>query len=622
MAKKDEISSTEKLLDLIRGKSAKDSDSSVVHSSHPAAAAIKLSFLRKRKIIVGVDVGLQSLRLVKISQSADNKSELLDSLRVPFDPKVPKKSPRFHRFLKSVLKKFCDSSETVEIWSAISSTNVETRYLRIPKVPKKQMVKAVFWTYKKDISFDEHNDIFDYEVLGDILEDGVSKIAVMAYSAPKREVDELKALFSKSGYPLTGISIVPFALQNLFKTQWLKNGKNVCTLFVGSDWSRIAVYSNGNLVLSRGVKSGTKSMVEAIREEIDINGPEQSLPPADGDHPPEFEDDNENYDSDTDPALKLLTGLIDDTSPLAEEEESLNANTDKLFGTIQPALDRVIRQVERTIRHYSLNFGDEGIGKVYISGKISANQHVVNYIGQQLGIPVENLDPFASQKLLSAGFSIPESESERGAFVPAVGMALSSNSFTPNFIFTYKDKEKAIVNIRIKRAMLGLFLLLMAAGVGFFLWQNSILEQKKAIVAILQKQMAQYSPVVDQNLIIQMVAKAQRNIDTAEAYVNKYFAMAIISEIVQITPSEIFLTNIAAQLKSFKGNSPAPEANKGLVLEGIIFGERLASQTLLAGYLIKLESSPMFTQPVIKKKYYDVLEDQEILRFTVELGLV
>ncbi|MFC1825856.1 hypothetical protein ACFLYZ_00500 [Thermodesulfobacteriota bacterium] len=622
MAKKDEISSTEKLLDLIRGKSAKDSDSSVVHSSHPAAAAMKLSFLRKRKLIVGVDVGLQSLRLVKISQSADKKSELLDSLRVPFDPKLPKKSPRFHRFLKSVLMKFCDSSETVEIWSAISSTNVETRYLRIPKVPKKQMFKAVFWTYKKDISFDEHNDIFDYEVLGDILEDGVSKTAVMAYSAPKREVDELKALFSKSGYPLTGISIVPFALQNLFKTQWLKNGKNVCSLFVGNDWSRIAVYSNGNLVLSRGVKSGTKSMVEAIREEIDINGLEQSLPPADGDHPPEFEDDNENYDSDTDPALKLLTGLIDDTSPLAEEEESLNANTDKLFGTIQPALDRVIRQVERTIRHYSLNFGDEGIGKVYISGKISANRHVVNYIGQQLGIPVENLDPFASQKLLSAGFSIPESESERGAFVPAVGMALSSNSFTPNFIFTYKDKEKAIVNIRIKRAMLGLFLLLMAAGVGFFLWQNSILEQKKATVAKLQMQMAQYSPVVDQNLIIQMVAKAQRNIDTAEAYVNKYFAMAVISEIVQITPSEIFLTNIAAQLESFKGSSPAPEVNKGLVLEGIIFGERLASQTLLAGYLIKLESSPMLIQPVIKKKYYDVLEDQEILRFTVELGLV
>ena len=626
MAKQDEISSTERLLDLIRGKSVKDSDSSVVHSPHSATAATKFSFLKaftfKRKIIVGVDVGLKNLRLVKISQSADKKPELLDCLRVPFDPKVPKKSPRFHGFLKSVLEKFCDSSETLEIWSAISSASVETRYLRIPKVPKKQMFKAVFWTYKKDISFDDQNDIFDYEILDNILEDGVPKTEVMAYSAPKREVDELKDIFSKSGYPLSGVSIIPFALQNLFKTQWLKNGKNVCSLFVGSDWSRIAVYSKGNLVLSRDIKSGIQSMVEAIREEIDINRPEQSLPPADGDHPPVFENYNENYDSDTDPALKLLTGFIDDTLPLTGEEESLNANSEKLFGTIQPALDRVIRQVERTLRHYTLNFGDAGIGKVYISGKISSNRHVVNYIGEQLGIPVEHLDPFASKKYLSAGFSTPESESERGAFVPAVGMALSSNALTPNFIFTYKDKDKAALNIRIERVMLSIFLLLMAAGVGFFLWQSRIIEQKKETVARLEKQMEQYSPVVDQNLIIQMVAKAQRNINTAEAYVNKYFAMAVISEIVQMTPSEIFLTNITAQLKGFKGDSPAPEANKRLVLEGIVFGERLASETLLAGYLIKLKNSPMLAQPVIKKKYYDVFKDQEVLRFTAELGLV
>ena len=626
LAKQDEISSTERLLDLIRGKSAKDSDSSVVHPPHSGAAATQFSFLKafafKRKIIVGIDVGRTNLRLVKISQSADKQPELLDCLRVPLDPKIPKKSPRFHHFLKSVLDKFCDSSEAIEIWSFISSANVETRYLRIPKVPKKQMFKAVFWTYKKDISFDERNDIFDYEILNDILEDGVPKTEVMAYSAPKREVDELTDIFSKSGYPLTGVSIVPFALQNLFKTQWLQNGKNVCSLFVGSDWSRIAVYSNGNLVLSRDIKSGIQSMVEAIREEIDSNHSKQSLLPADDDHPPEFESYDANYDSDTDPALKLLTEFIDDTLPVTGEEESLNTDTEKLFGTIQPALDRVIRQVERTLRHYTSNFGDIAIGKVYISGKISSNRHVVNYIGEQLGIRVENLDPFASQKFLSAGFSAPESDSERGAFVPAVGMALSSNSMTPNFLFTYKDKDKVALNVRIERVMVGIFLLLMAAGVGFFLWQSRILDQKKTTVAQLQKQMARYSPVVDQNLIIQMVAKAQRNIDTAEAYVNKYYGMAVVSEIVQITPSEIFLTNITAQLKGFKGDSPAPKADKGLVLEGIIFGEQLASETLLADYLIKLKSSPMFTQPVINKKYYDVFKDQEVLRFTATLRLV
>jgi len=48
----------------------------------------------------------------------------------------------------------------------------------------------------------------------------------------------------------------------------------------------------------------------------------------------------------------------------------------------------------------------------------------------------------------------------------------------------------------------------------------------------------------------------------------------------------------------------------------------LTSESLLAGYLIKLKSSPMFGKPVIKKKYYDVFEDQEVLRFTAQLELV
>jgi len=166
----------------------------------------------------------------------------------------------------------------------------------------------------------------------------------------------------------------------------------------------------------------------------------------------------------------------------------------------------------------------------------------------------------------------------------------------------------------------------MAACVGFFLWQNSILEQRRATVTRLEKQLDQYSPIVDQNLIIQMVTKAQRNIDTAEAYVNKYLAMAVVSEITQITPSEILLTNITAELRGPKGDDQIREANKGqkkiLVLDGIIFGERLASEALLAGYLVKLKSSLMFRQPVIKKKYYDVFKDREVLRFTAQLELV
>jgi hypothetical protein len=251
---------------------------------------------------------------------------------------------------------------------------------------------------------------------------------------------------------------------------------------------------------------------------------------------------------------------------------------------------------------------------------------VVDYIDEQLGISVETIDPFASETLLSADFSAPDSKLERETFVPAIGMALSSNSMTPNFTFTYKDKERVTLNVRVKRLVFGATLLFMAACVGFFLWQNNMLEQKKTTIAALQKQMERYSPSVDQNFIIQMVTKAQSNIDTAEAYVNKYLAMSVVSEITQLTPTEVLLNNVTAELRGPKGDEqtqdPKKVQKKLLIIEGIIFEDRLTAESYLAGYLIKLKNSPMFRQPVIKKKYYDLFEGREVLRFTAQLELV
>jgi hypothetical protein len=113
-----------------------------------------------------------------------------------------------------------------------------------------------------------------------------------------------------------------------------------------------------------------------------------------------------------------------------------------------------------------------------------------------------------------------------------------------------------------------------------------------------------------------MVAKTKRNIDTAEAFVTKYLVMAVISEITQITPSEIRLSSITADLGWPKGKK------KLLKIEGVILGERLTFEASLAGYLVKLKSSPIFSRATIKEKDYVPFEGQEALRFTAQLELI
>ena len=61
MARHDEISSTEKLLDLIRGKSDTASDSTSIAPRKSTTSSLKNSLIQafplKKKIVVGVDIG-------------------------------------------------------------------------------------------------------------------------------------------------------------------------------------------------------------------------------------------------------------------------------------------------------------------------------------------------------------------------------------------------------------------------------------------------------------------------------------------------------------------------------------------------------------------------------------
>ena len=118
MARHDEISSTEKLLDLIRGKSDTASDSTIA-PRQSTTSGLKNSLIQafplKKKIVVGVDIGGEELKMVKISQALDKRQEMLDYSNWPFESDMSKDSPQFSSFLQSALKEFCGDLKNVEI---------------------------------------------------------------------------------------------------------------------------------------------------------------------------------------------------------------------------------------------------------------------------------------------------------------------------------------------------------------------------------------------------------------------------------------------------------------------------------------------------------------------------
>ena len=143
MVKREEISSTEKLLKLIRTTKETDpkQDKAVPEPSpaQPSVSSRPRIFKFGKSVTVGVDISYHDLKLVKTQQAADKKYQLLDYKTIPFEAGVGMESPRFVAFLKAALNNFRASTKHFSVWCSMSSARVETRCLRIPKVQKKQI---------------------------------------------------------------------------------------------------------------------------------------------------------------------------------------------------------------------------------------------------------------------------------------------------------------------------------------------------------------------------------------------------------------------------------------------------------------------------------------------------
>jgi type IV pilus assembly protein PilM len=626
LTKHDEISSTERLLDLIRDDSREEytpPDQSTQKTVSPRLRGMfKNPLPFKKSISVGVDLGHDDLKLVKIHRISDQKSEMLEYARIPFDADITRESPQLHQFLRPVLAEFCGGSKNPDIWCTIPSARVETRQLRIPKVSQKQIPNTVYWSYQKISSFNDKDNLFDFELLGEVQDGDTSKIDVMAYTAPQAEIKELKDLFNKAGFPLTGISIVPFAFQTLLRAGRIDTAEaHVSSLYIGRDWSRIDIFSEGSLMLSRGIKAGVKTMIEALKSEIEGNLFELSIAKSPTKDTARIRAIKKKLKFELEQAHQLFFGVIHDSSPAAMDEKQRLLKEDKIFKMILPALERLVRQVERTLRHFSLNYENARVGRIYISSGVNPHQRIVDYIGEELGIPTETVNPFVDSSNFVSLMPSPELVSEQSSYVPAMGMALANNSRTPNFLHTHKDKQKAATSQRINRGVILAFLVVMGICVGFSFLQKNTLAEKEYQKRQSRQKLESISVRVDQSLVLKLVDDIESKNKEIRQIGQKYFGLAVLSELSDLTPANVRLLSLDAQLSSGPSNADSGKS-RDLILSGVVRGDRLTLESTLAGYLMELKNSPLFDNPSISKKSLEQYDGVEVLKFTARLKIV
>ncbi|MFZ5569891.1 MAG: hypothetical protein ACOZF0_05780 [Thermodesulfobacteriota bacterium] len=630
-AAKDPISSTEKLLGVIRNTPASVTTGLQAESrQEPWFHLRKKAFPFVKSVTVGVVVGHRDVTLAMVSRVGDRRYQLMDFRKVALKAGIHKSHAQFPVFLKQTLKQFCGAGDNVHIWSTIPSARVEIRFVKIPKVPDGQVANAVYWSYKKMVAFDEKEMIFDFEILGEVQENGGRKIQAMAYSAPRAEVESWKKLFAEIGFPLSGLSIVPFSLQNLFRTNIIDQaGEHVCSLYIGQDWSRIDIFSAGRLVLSRDIKTGMNSFIESIRTGLITDKragtAEAEKQTGEPDREPEETEDRRQPEPGAESggreeARRLFYRLIRPEADGSRPERPDACTEEEIMDMISPVLDRLVRQVERTLGHFTLHFANKTVERFYLGGEISGFARLVELMGDQLSLPIRHLNPFPESLLSGSLSAVPGTIPEKDSFVPAIGTALSNLNLTPNLMYTYRYKAIQARIQRTNRFIFAAFCLLTCICLGVFYLQERLADQKRAELNLLEKQIARFSPIVDEQLLQKMVARVEANQRMVLSNAGRYLGVSLLNELAELTPEHIRLIQVRLELGAGieKGRNPS----RSLIIEGIVtdrFGEK---ESELAVYLTKLNGSPLFDRPTVMQKSMKRYQDADVLRFTVKLETI
>jgi Tfp pilus assembly PilM family ATPase len=604
LAGSNDINSTEKLLDVIRGKKSdpftaveKSVDTSSKKQKSPKFVANWPKIFSTKKIYtIGVEISHDCIFLCRTVKTADGKSVLVAYKAVEYNSQLTRESSEFKAILKSALFSFCGNPANCSIWTHMSDSEVNVHHIKIPLVAKKQLENIIYWTAKKENTFEDKDFIFDYEMQGEIIDQGIPKYSVMVYSAPIAEVEKIKTLFSDIEITLTGITTAPFAIQNIIRKKWMPAGEStIASLYIDHDFSRIDIFNKENLVMTRAIKTGIASAMEAIADTINEKGRGLNLGKED--------------------ARKIFFSINPDAEKLKETDAGFGLKEKEIFEMVLPPLERLARQVERTMEYYASTKSSEKVEKIYISSSMDIYQPIIDYISEQIGIKCEILDPFKKQEAYPAIKSL--SLSERMFLVLSLGLSFADNFHTPNVIFTYKQRNREIY---IKRLNMGIFAVF---GLALILCLTTLVYQgveanllSKKLVK-MEKDISRYKPLLTTEKIEKMAAEVALKRQSNRRYAERCTQLAVIGEISYLTPSHIGLLHIKVTLAGPAVNKTQKDANEGVILEGVAFGDRGKLDSFLTQYVMKLEYSPMLRQITVGKSSIVKFKNTEVLQFTL-----
>lgn len=226
----------------------------------------KSSFFSRKRSGVGLDLGSEWLKLVKVSMGKNGCA--LESLsRTPWQSGELDNNVATGKKISSLWEQLALKEKTVV--SSMAGHAVIVKRVAFEAESPKTLGDVVLRDARQYIPFDINDVYIDYHVLGKGIKEGSFDVLLVA--SKKRAVQNLNEAIGQADLALSIVDVDSFALCNSFEHNYPDfNGKYVYLLDIGGTQSIFCIYQEGKPLFLREVSFGGKSITEAIASALNI----------------------------------------------------------------------------------------------------------------------------------------------------------------------------------------------------------------------------------------------------------------------------------------------------------------------------------------------------------------
>ena len=342
----------------------------------------------KKKDVIGLDIGSSSIKMVELRD--DKNGYKLQNLAIsPLPPEAIvdgglMDSATIIETIRDVIA--ASKTKSKDVVTSVSGHSVIVKKISLPFMTEAELEESIQWEAERYIPFDINDVNIDFQIFGSTQENP-EVMDVILVAAKKDIINDYVSVIMESGLNPVIIDLDSFALENMLAINYeIGDGETVALANVGATVTNINIIRNNTSAFTRDVFRGGNQITEEIQRQVHVDHEE---------------------------AEKIKVGTKVDVSSQSIIQNVLKTASESLAVEIGNSLD-----------FFQSANASEKIGRLYLSGGGSKIKEFDIILQQQIGIPVEVVNPFKKIDYSGRDFDI-EYLREIGPIM-AVGVGLAS----------------------------------------------------------------------------------------------------------------------------------------------------------------------------------------------------